>query len=199
MLRIGFAGPPASGKTVLAKRVSSELSVLHKVETNYCDEYASIFVTCYRDYLVNGAPSVSDQFLILQEQIKREDEAEGRGGAKILINDSPIILNFVYASRVVNHQSPIDRIWLGYIHDTMIREKKRYDLVFVAPPRMPDATSLDTEKRVPGHLEAQVNWQIHQAIIGTLSLWQIPHIMIEAHDFDNRVKECVTHVLERIS
>ena len=92
MLRIGYIGVPSSGKTQVARALSSLAIVSEKFKTvDLVGEYA-------RDYIskFGSIDSIHEQYRILEKQLEWEETKE-KNPPELLITDSPIFLAFVYS------------------------------------------------------------------------------------------------------
>lgn len=173
MIRIGIAGGPGSGKSSLARQLTTELYNKRRFNAQYVTEFA-------RDYinraLMHGkfTPSIADQFVIFNSQIEREDIVPGN--ADFLIADSPIFLSLIFAYNNCDMSNFQQRSAYISLYETFIgKYLKRYDHVFVLQRQK------DFLKDGTRHETAEEADEIGRQIMAFLNLHKIPfnYIMAE--------------------
>lgn len=124
MRKIAFIGIPGSGKTTLTRRLATELSLNHNVEI--IEEFARSYIS-----KLGGIESVTEQFLITEKQIQREEHIK----ADILITDSPVFQGFNYLNDLIS-DSKKDSFYVTEIFKRIYEYniESPYDIVFHIPP-----------------------------------------------------------------
>jgi len=169
MLKIGIVGPPSSGKTTVAEGLShhyKEKGIYKRVEL--IAEYAREFVIRF------GATKPADQLHILQEQIKKEEAAEG---ADFMFTDSPFWLSYVYACHHGDWNDARDRHYIHAIHELILPRIHAYDLIFYLPTNEELRANANDGHRV--HTTPQELWAVDKKIQGFMNLHDIKfeHLM----------------------
>jgi nicotinamide riboside kinase len=181
MIKVAFVGPPDSGKTTLAKSVSSYFNI-EKYNVAYIDEYAREFITKTHSY----PSSVSEQFFVFEQQRKKEYIP-----CNILFTDSPTFLAYVYAIRLCDYTSAKDRLILSKLYEEVLKEVKRYDLVlFLETFREPVKDGVRD-----GHIDAID--VINNQILSFLTLHGIQYELIPAAALQDRVNTTIKVIKER--
>lgn len=129
MFRIGFIGLPGTGKSTLAKVVSSMCVEKLNKEAYLVDEFAREFLCKY-----GAIDSAADQFRIFYGQLEKEEKTPSN--VDIMVTDSPIFLGFMYSIDVKSKNNKKDSLYISDIFEKMIllNTPPRYDVLFFLPP-----------------------------------------------------------------
>lgn len=120
MIKIGILGAPSTGKTTLAKALSSHVLDKYDVLAEYVDEYARGFVSEY------GKPTVFDEYYFLERQLQKESI---KSRAQFMICDSPIFLSLVYGSLVFDHKDPKEAFYFCEIQQRIVENLENYKVL----------------------------------------------------------------------
>jgi len=181
MFRVGITGVPGSGKTTLARSLSSRLSNTFNTEliSEYAREYISKHGTI--NYLW-------EQYRITNKQIEWEDSVK----CEILVTDSPIHLGLLYAS---NFEIANDKDLMCYndIFKLLNKHRSRYDIIFhLEPDIKPIADGIRAKK----HLED--NWiSESNMFIKTIFNCLFPSnsfVIVKEINLDKRVSFCLEKI-----
>lgn len=128
MIKVAFIGAPDSGKTTLAKMVSSKLNLKGYVPA-YVHEFARDYITKY-----GVRPNtVAEQFYVLKKQLERETDMCSTS-TQIMYTDCPLILPYIYAVDLVQLTSRDIDMFSELYADTLKLTKNRYDLIYYLRP-----------------------------------------------------------------
>lgn len=183
MLRVAFAGAQDTGKTTLAK----ELSSIYR-RKNYLTEYVEECARTYQSKWKEPMASLSDQLFILDKQMEREQSIAPK--ADIVFFDSPIFLSYIYTNLNYQLTSTVkNRDILLHVYEKSLQVK--YDLVFyLSPFRQPTPDGVRPESLI------KLNSDIDKMIIGFLDLHRINYVSIVVKDVGERIT-LVSHELDR--
>jgi nicotinamide riboside kinase len=129
MIRVGFAGLPATGKTSLARSFAGYCIKDSRFKSiELISEYA-------REYIAKYGPidSIWDEYIILQHQIDLE---ERYSSVDLLVTDSPLNLICSYAQQLKKEDSKKDVMVMEKILKKMNELGTRYDHIFYLPPKI---------------------------------------------------------------
>jgi nicotinamide riboside kinase len=160
-MKVAFAGAPDTGKTTLAKLVSSRFN-LNGSKVHYVSEYAREFVTKFGD-----AENVAEQYYITRRQ---QDMEPVLGKNDFLFTDAPDFLAYIYSVRLANLESPKDKAILSDILSLVLPVK--YDLVFFTKPFREVFDDGIRTKFVP------VISELDEAIQSFFVLYKIPYLVL---------------------
>ncbi len=124
---IGICGSLSTGKTALARNLTSKLNLEGRV-AEYVPEAAT-------DYIIEcAAPAgVFEQSAILLEQMKREQDRCNLAGVEWVISDCPAILVQAYAIELAREMDANTRKALVDIHRMVGEYVGKYDVLFYIP------------------------------------------------------------------
>jgi nicotinamide riboside kinase len=130
MKRIGIIGAPGSGKTTLARGLSSSFYNVDKINNvELIVEYARRYITKY------GIPeNIWEQMRIYKKQKEWEDHLPSK--VDLMITDSPLHLGWVYILFLKKHDSLKEVMQINDIFSEFnkINFPPRYDILFYLPP-----------------------------------------------------------------
>lgn len=155
MLRIGIIGVPGSGKTSLARSITSACRHSKSPNLNRIElvsEYARRYISKHGD--IN---EIWEQYRIMEKQIEWEDSIP-INKTDLLITDSPVHLGFLYASELVTNK-PKDIMVYNDIFKKLSKlneNKPRYDLIIHLPP---DIKPIDDGVRPELHFNDEWRYQ----------------------------------------
>lgn len=130
MIKIAFAGPPSSGKTMLARQTSVILKQIG------C--WADMVNEAHRSYLVhnvwpkNRETTAKDQYAMFCQQLDNEAEFEGVQSDYVLY-EMPIFNDLIWLSF-----KRFDQTKAGQRYKTLMEKecaKRRYDFIFLCSPK----------------------------------------------------------------
>jgi nicotinamide riboside kinase len=162
--RIGFVGGPGCGKTSLARQLTTELYNNRQLNAQQITEFARDYINeCKREQSEAFEPTMADQLLIYQEQIKRED-CICLDAADCLITDSPIFLPIVFAYPLFDRNSAQSRKqYLSLYDDWLANHTCRYNMIFLLKrekPFLKDGTrnedetqAIELDMRIKGFMD----------------------------------------------
>lgn len=181
MIKIAIAGGPGSGKSSLARLLTTELYNIKNINAQLITEFA-------RDYINNCVwhegftPSLADQQLIYNKQIEREDTIPDN--VQYLISDSPIFIPLIFSKNLAKLQNYQDRtIYLNLYEDFLSKHLNRYDFIFFINRQkafLKDGTRHETEEQADN-----IGKQIH----GFLTFHKVSFIELRCISNTERVKE----------
>jgi len=131
MIRVGITGVPGSGKTTLARSLSSKCrgeDQLKNVEL--INEYARRYIS--KHGLIT---SILEQYRILEKQCEWEDSV-CNDNLDLMITDSPVFLGFLYCTELSKSNSK-EIMFFNDIFKKMVKlnfPEPRYDIIFHLPP-----------------------------------------------------------------
>jgi len=131
MIRVGITGVPGSGKTTLARSLSSKCrgeDQLKNVEL--INEYARRYIS--KHGLIT---SILEQYRILEKQCEWEDSV-CNDNLDLMITDSPVFLGFLYCTELQKSNSK-EIMFFNDIFKKMVKlnfPESRYDIIFHLPP-----------------------------------------------------------------
>ena len=181
-MRVAFAGAPDTGKTTLAKMVSSEFN-LRGYKVTYIDEFA-------RDYIsrFGFAETAAEQYFIVRKQ--KEKEPPFLGVDEILFTDSPDFLSYIYCLDVADLESPKDRTILFEILSMVL--PSRYNMVFLTK-KFRETFDDGVRSRFIESIDA-----IDEAIESFLKLHRIPYIILDSKDLNVRKQQVIDNIEMKI-
>lgn len=194
---VHILGAPGSGKTVVAKAISATLSADLGMESHYMDEYATQFVAQNRDDIASrgGMLDIRTQYIIANEQLRLEKQVDQSLSQHVIVTDTSLLLNYVYACRAYTWQAANggiahgDRMCMGFIHDTALAASTRRMSVILLPVRASAANSAHTCKRLDGHMDLNARYSIYESILGMLNVWGVPYYVPRSEKFVELVGE----------
>ncbi len=193
MKRIGFVGTPGSGKTSTARVLSGTCRGIKTYKNiELTQEYA-------RRYQVKYGPveNLLDQFRIMEKQIDWEDSV-GKD-VDMIITDSPVHLGYLYTLELRDVNDPRHIIWMNDIYKklTRINTPQRYDIIFHLPPVLkPVADGVRPERDFNDEWRAKADSKIKFILENLFPCKEF--ITIETVEMDARIKECLTHMKEKL-
>lgn len=187
MFRVGFIGVPGSGKTSTARGVASVCrsnNLTSSVEL--CSEYARRYISKY-----GPIEYIWEQFRLLKKQLDWEDSV---GEVDLLLTDSPIVLNLLYA-KLLSTGSKKDTMLVTDLLSEVTKlnyPKPRYDIIFHLPPVL---TPVDDGIR--GAEQFDSSWR-NEADIQLMAIARFfnPVVLYEVAsvEMSDRVSECVSAI-----
>jgi nicotinamide riboside kinase len=185
MIKISIAGLPSSGKSILARKLSS--CFLGK-NVELIQEYA-------RDYINEHGPitNVWEQSLILKGQLKREELLPEQ--VEIMISDSPIFLGLAYTLSLRTGDDK-EEVVVNDIIQSMLKANspRRYDIVFYLPDLLPQA---EDGTRIKEHFTPEWREKLESNIMSVFNLFPPKKfVKIESSNFNDRVSECLSHIVD---
>ena len=173
MYRIGFIGAQDTGKTTIAKELSSRFRA-RDVLTDYVEECARTYISRW------GAPvsTMADQLFVIDKQIEREAYISPK--CELMFTDSPLTLGYVYA--ILSFGSPIttkDRDILLHIYDKILNYG-RYDfLLYLRSFRSPTPDGIRSAELISKN--DQIDLMIRSFLdLHKLTYTEVPGSTIEA-------------------
>lgn len=192
MLRIGFVGVPGCGKTSTARGLAAFCrghEKLRKIELTA--EYARRFITKY-----GHIDRVSDQYRIMQKQVEWEDTVP-KDETDVIITDSPVHLGFLYALDLRRLDDKKDVMYINDIFKALnkLNCPQRYDIIFHLHPILKPV-----KDGVRPELHFDEKWR-NEADIKIQCIFKLlfppkQFISLESVELEDRVKECIEHVLK---
>jgi len=193
MKRIGFVGTPGSGKTSTARVLSGTCRGIKDYKNiELIQEYA-------RRYQVKYGPveNLLDQFRIMEKQIDWEDSV-GKD-VDIIITDSPVHLGYLYALELRDVNDPRHIIWMNdtFKKLTRINTPQRYDIIFHLPPVIKPVSdgvrpARDFDEKWRAAADAKITF-ILKELFPCKNFIEITSVTM-----DDRVKECLKHMKEKL-
>lgn len=171
-IRIGISGVPSTGKSTLAKQLSSFLGL------PLVREYAREHIEKY------NTTDFKDQYQILEEQIYREMQHDS------FVTDSPIPLCAFYACESYTGQDPGS---MGIIWTRIFKHltTNNYSCIFHLPPRIePEYDGIRSTRQFLPVWREQADVSI-QTFFKTIWKPQAFHVI---ESIDERVQECILHL-----
>lgn len=192
MLRIGFVGVPGCGKTSTARGLAAFCrghEKLRKIELTA--EYARRFISKYGDI-----DRVSDQYRIMQKQVEWEDIVP-KEETDVIITDSPVFLGFLYALDLREIGNKKDVMYINDIFKALnkLNCPQRYDIIFHLCPIL---KPLKDGVRPELHFDEKWRDEADNKIQSIFKMLFPPKhfITLESISFEDRVNECIEHVLK---
>lgn len=184
MVKIGFVGSPATGKTTVAQSFASKLRFDTEKRVELIDEYARWFVSTF------GETSVFDQYLISHRQIDREISAIKKG-VDYLITDSPAFLSLIYAYMGLDWNDKKQVNCLNELYRILEENFHSHDKLFYFPPFKKTNSSIDGHRI---HTEQKELEDIDEKIRGFMKIHKIDFIELGG-TLDERVQKAYGIVL----
>jgi deoxyadenosine/deoxycytidine kinase len=185
MRRIGISGIPGSGKTSLARALTSSCSL--KVKTELVSEYARQYLS--KHYSID---SVWEQLRITDKQIEWENNIFDE--VDIMITDSPIYLGFLYTIDLVDFSNPKDLIAYNDLFKKFVSNQNRYDLIFYLHPVIEPIND-----GIRKNLHFDETWR-KNANVMSLNIFKMfgqkNIIEISEPDMTKRIEFCLTKIFE---
>jgi nicotinamide riboside kinase len=186
MLRIAMVGAQDTGKTTIAKELSSRFRAREYL-TDYVEE-------CARTYIGRWGEPVStmaDQLFILDKQIDRESYISPK--CQLMFTDSPLTLSYVYALLVLDSpQSTKSRDIITHIYDKIIKYGT-YDIYYYLTPfRSPTPDGIRSQTLIDR------NAQIDLMIKSFLDLHQIKYVKISGPNVWDRIEQVDRLLMEHV-
>lgn len=194
MIRVGITGVPGSGKTTMARALSStcrEINGLSRVEL--VSEYARRYVSKH-----GPVESMWEQYRILQKQCEWEDSVVN-DKLDLMVTDSPVFLGFLYCNALPRETSKDIMCWNDVFKalSKLNFPTSRYDLVFHLSPKL---SPVDDGIRLPEHLEDDWREQKNSEIV-TITKDIFPPkrwILIDTIDQSARLETCIKIIKEEL-
>jgi len=187
-MKIAIVGAGGQGKTALVKRLVSDLKVLSKDATEVVEYARSYIDAC-------GAPENPwEQLEIIQEQLKREKEAQE--SYEILVCDITVWIAAVYASFLTDFTNLKHVHVLKRIMNVAIDTCHSYDYCFYLPKNfapMADKTRMKWRDQYSEGLDRGMA-SIDEMILGYMSLFKVPYIEVDAVDIKERSDFIMSHL-----
>lgn len=188
MRRIGISGVPGSGKTSLARALTSACSLTKRTEL--VSEYARTYIS--KHYSID---SIWEQLRITDKQLEWENNVFDE--TDILITDSPIYLGFLYTMDLVDFSNPKDLMAYNDLFKKLVNIRDRYELIFHLEPvfePVKDGIRID--------LHFDENWRknANVAILNIFKMFGQKNIIeVAEKDMTKRVEFCMSKIFERNS
>jgi len=187
MIRVGFTGVPATGKTTAARMLSASFKDVDGVESiELVSEYARRYISKYDEIT-----SVWDQLHIFDKQIEWETHAEK--DTDLLITDSPVFIAFMYVLDI-RSTGKKDTMIVNDLFKKMsdLNIPSRYDFVFHLPPIL---KPVDDGVRPKHHLDPVWREEADQTLKMCFKLFPPKNfIVLEEVSIESRVASCVKHI-----
>ena len=174
--RIAFAGAQDTGKTTIAKELSSRFKTRNYI-TEYIDEAARFYVGRWRQPIMG----VADQLFLIDKQLDKEQAIAPK--CQIVFYDSPLFLGYAYTLLNWNDIKTVRDIdMLVHIYEKILING-RYDLIFYLKPfRVPVDDGIRTKA-----LTSQ-NSKIDLMIKSYLDLHNLEYVTIDATTVAERIE-----------
>lgn len=188
MIKIGLAGLPSSGKTTLARRLSS-----HFVGANVelVTEYARQYINKY-----GSIENIWEQIRILKKQLAHEEYVSM---VDIMITDAPVFMGFAYANSLRKNNSEKETMLMNDLYKMMniANTPQRYDVVFYLPP-LEDTKQDGTRPSL--HFDEIWRRDMHDSIISVFKHVFPPKkfIILQSTSFENRLDEVLSTDIMRL-
>lgn len=189
-LRIGFAGLPGVGKSTLARAFAAQCSSRRPCHVELVSEYAREHINA-----TGSAGEITDQYLILQKQLHRENSVPPN--TDIMITDSPIYLNFFYTVNLITKdQTKRESVMVSAIFEQLhdLNTPPRYDIIFYLTLKH---NPVNDGVRKKEHLSKQWHLRMDTEVRYLFKLFP-PHNFIEVScsSLSSRTKFCVSRASE---
>lgn len=185
MIRVAIAGGPGSGKTSLARHLTTELYNVRKKNAQHVTEFARDYINAARR-AQNGKfhPSMADQLLMYHQQVERESNLPDE--VKYMFTDSPLFLGMVFATNMLDPLNFQSRTQCLHLFDHFLTNhcKGWYDLIVVVRREKP---FLNDGTRGESATEAD---DIGEKIESLLNLFNLPYYLVFGSDTD-RVSQVI--------
>jgi nicotinamide riboside kinase len=181
MKRVAILGAPGTGKTTLARSLTTQLNLSVGL-SEYVPEYAASYIRKY------GQPeALWEQLRILNKQLGWENNVPAAN--KYLITDSPVFLGYIYGSFLLEPNSLRSRILYADLSKMVIKELARYDYILYLSPRIDPV--LDGTRTQDKEAQLEVDSRIRMFVsIHNLQSSTV-YRTIDCVDLDRRVHACM--------
>lgn len=192
MYRVGFVGVPSTGKSTLARALSSkvhEVPEFSRVEL--VNEYARRFITEYGPNI-----TINDQFRFINKQTEWEDMVP-QDHTDLIITDSPVHLAFMYSIDLCTGTKKYV-LCLNDIFKLLnkITYPPRYDIIFHLPWN--GIAAVHDGVRTPYQLEDSWRADADIRVRSVFRTFPPRHLhSVESLGVDDRVNECIS-VMKRL-
>jgi len=181
--KIGISGVPGSGKTSLARSLSSSCRKIKGVKSvELISEYARNYISKH-----SAIEHIWEQYRVTEKQIEWEDNICPK--TDVLITDSPIYLGFFYAINLVDFRNSKDILIYNDLFKKLSNLNKRYDLLIHLEPVI---EVVDDGIRPELHFDSKWREESNSMILNVFSLFgQKDVIKISTVDMSERVETCL--------
>ena len=177
LVRIAFAGAQDTGKTTVAKEMSSRFKARNFI-TDYVDEAVRYYIGKWKQPMM----SLADQLFMLDKQIEREQAIAPM--CQLAFFDSPLFLGYAYTLLnwpEVKTSKDIDI--LMHIYEKILING-HYDVIFYLKPfRVPVEDGIRTKTLI------DQNSKIDLMIKSFLDLHNMPYMTVEVSPLSKRMED----------
>jgi len=146
-IRIAISGGPGSGKTSLARQLTTKLYNEKGINTKHIEEYARLYIDeC--NFHGQFSPELSDQQLIFAKQVEREMAVPEN--VRFSISDSPLFLPLIFTFNLITPTLYQDRtVYLHLYNEFLAKYTSHYNYIFFVSrekPYLKDGTRKQSEE-----------------------------------------------------
>jgi nicotinamide riboside kinase len=176
LIKIAFCGAQDTGKTTLAKELSSKFKARGFI-TDYVDECARTYIAKWSEPISN----IADQLFILDKQIEREQCVSPK--CDFMFTDSALFLSYIYTLLNSKPSTIKDYDILLHIYSKVLLQGKYDIIIYLTPFREPVYDGIRTKQLI------SLNSQIDSMIRSFLDLHCLKYITVSSPTLFDRIEQ----------